>query len=97
MVALVEESLDGGFVLDQGDDDLAVAGRLLRLDDDEVAVEDAGLLHRVSAHGEDEVGVVATGDARDVDVLLDVLLGDDRTTGRDGTDQRQAGVASEID
>src|SRR4051812_21613053 len=49
-VLLLEESLERDRVLlDLGDDDVAVPGSVLRPDEDEVAVGDVGLDHRVAA------------------------------------------------
>ena len=42
---LLEEALDRGFVVDHGDDDLAVFGVLALFDDDDVAVQDADVAH----------------------------------------------------
>ena len=47
-VALAEEPLHGRLVLDHRDDDLAVVGVVGGMDDDVVAAEDAGVLHRVA-------------------------------------------------
>src|ERR1700704_5326433 len=49
------ESLHRGVTVDEGDHDGAVAGFLLWADQDEVAVEDAGVDHAVAAHMEEEV------------------------------------------
>jgi hypothetical protein len=61
---LTEEALHGCLVGDlvltgERNDDLAVAGVLPALDDDEVAVEDAGVHHRVALHSQDELLVAA--------------------------------------
>src|SRR5665647_2878709 len=93
--ALVVEALGGGLVADQRHDDLAVLRLILRVHDDEVAVEDAGAGHGVALHAEDEVVVVTAQEAGDVDELLDVLLGEDGHAGGDTTDQRQRARRSE--
>ena len=44
LVLLLEEALQGdGVLLDLGHDDVAVAGRRLRADEDEVAIRDVGV------------------------------------------------------
>ena len=64
VVLLAEEALDGRLVLDQRDDDLAVVGVVGRLDDDEVALEDAGVPHRVAADPQDVVAALAADHGR---------------------------------
>src|SRR5437667_167407 len=64
------EALDGGVVVDQGDDDRAVGRLLLRLHEHEVAVEDAGVDHAVAAHAEQEVAVLGQL-GREEHVVLD--------------------------
>ena len=65
------------------------AAVLLAADDDVVAVEDAGVDHRLAADAEQEAVARRGEDARDGHLLLDVLLGEDRRAGRDATEQRQ--------
>src|SRR5262249_4266575 len=55
VVLLAEEPLHRRLVLEQGDDDLTVARLLGGPDDDEVALDDAGVLHAVAADPEDVV------------------------------------------
>ena len=64
------------------------AGVRLLPDDDDVAVEDPGLDHRVALHAEQEVGVAAER-LRHGDAFLDLLLGEQGPTGRDPSDERQ--------
>src|SRR5690606_19310097 len=55
-VAPAAQALEGGFlVVYQGDDDFAGGSRILLLDEHGIAIEDAGLDHRVTAHFEREV------------------------------------------
>ena len=49
VVGLAEEALDRRLLADERDDDVAVRGDVLGAHDDEVALEDAGVLHRVAA------------------------------------------------
>src|SRR5436190_17353746 len=47
--ALLAQALEGGLLLlDHGDDDVAVLGRVAALADDDVALVDAGVDHRVA-------------------------------------------------
>src|SRR4051794_9131577 len=93
VVALTEVALDRrlslGFVLGADDrhDDVAIGGRRLLAHDDRVAIEDARVLHRVAADLQDEIAAVAAGKRRHLDVLLDVLLSEDRRTGGDAADE----------
>ena len=90
LVLLLEEALEGdGVLLDLGDDDVAVAGRGLRADEDEVAVGDVGLDHRVAADAEDVRVAARREDVRDGHRLRRVLVGLDRAAGRDLADDRQ--------
>ena len=57
-------------------------------DDDEVAVEDAGVDHRVAAHAEHEELALAGEVGGDREQLLDVLLGEHVGAGGDVADQR---------
>src|SRR3954452_2959380 len=68
VVGLAEVALHGRLLADERDDDLAVGRRVLALYDDEVAVEDAGVLHRVAADAQDVLAIAAAGDLRDLDV-----------------------------
>src|SRR5689334_24964273 len=91
MVGLLEEALDGGLLPHQRDDDVAVAGRVLLMDDDVVALENSCVLHRVAGYAQHVVALVASRHRRYVEVLLDVLLRQQRRTRRDATYQWQAG------
>ena len=87
-VLLLEEALEGDRVLFHlGDHDVAVAGGLLRPDDDEVTVRDVGVDHRVAADPE-HVGVAARREhLRHGQRLADVLIRLDRTAGGDLADR----------
>src|SRR5207248_8705193 len=52
--AIAVETLDGGFVLDQGRYDFAVASRLLLADGNQVPVQDSGPYHAVAPDAEHE-------------------------------------------
>ena len=59
VVALPEEALDSRVLPQQRHDDVAVRGRVLRVHDHQVSGQDAGVDHRVTAHGEDVLAFVA--------------------------------------
>ena len=67
-------------------------GVLLLADDERVAVEDAGLDHRVAADREQEVGT-APERLRHGDPVLDVLLREQRRAGRDLAEQAAAAAS----
>src|SRR3954462_7761949 len=53
-ILFAEEALErDGVLLDLRDNDVAIAGRLLRANDDVIAVRDVGLDHRVAADAKD--------------------------------------------
>ncbi len=81
-VALTVEGLDGRLVgsfvfADERDDDVTLARVVLPMDDDDVAVEDSGVDHRLALHAKEEVGVPAER-LGDGDSILDLLLGEHR-------------------
>src|SRR5437763_7295515 len=93
-VRLPEEPLDRGLVgrlvaARERDDHVAVLGVLLAANDDVVAVEDAGVHHRVAAYPEDELVTTARERLRNAEVALDRLLGQHRAAGRDLAYERQ--------
>src|SRR5262249_13205018 len=73
-------------VAGEGDDDLAVACVLGTPHDDDVVVEDAGLDHRVALDSQQEVTAEVL---RHGDLILDVLVSQERPTCRDLSEQRQ--------
>ena len=96
-VALAVERLHGRLVgrlvfADERDHDVADAGVVLAADDDDVAVEDAGLDHRVAGDAKQEVGVAAERLGYG-DPVLDVLLGEQRPARGDAA-RRAAGAAA---
>src|SRR5262245_16253935 len=90
LILLTEEALDGRLVVEQGDHDLAVAAPLRGAHHDEVSVQDAGVDHALAPHPQDVVAVLAADDVGDVQILLDVLLGENRLAGRHLPDQWQS-------
>src|SRR5439155_25440999 len=68
------------------DHDVAVAGILRATDDDDVAVEDAGLDHRVALDAEQEVTAQVLGYR---ELVLDVLVGEERSARGDLAEERE--------
>ena len=87
---LPEEPLEGDRVLlHLGHDDVAVAGRLLRSDDDEVTVRDVCIDHRVAADPQDVCVAAGRQQLWHGHRLADFLVRLDRATGSDLADDRQ--------
>ncbi len=59
---------------------------------EEVAVEDAGVLHAEAVHAQQVVGARREQRGIEPQVRLDVLGGEDRVAGGDAADERQAGA-----
>src|SRR4029079_16885363 len=78
-------------------DDLAVDGRVLRAHDDVVALEDSDVLHGLAADAQDVLALLTARDRRHLDVVLDVLLGEDRLARGDLADERQPGTHEAAD
>src|SRR5207245_9630601 len=88
-IALLVEALEGrGVVVEDRDDDLAVARGVLRLDDDVVAVVDVVLDHRLPADPEHERVVPRRELGRKGDRHGPVLIGLDRLARGDLADDR---------
>ena len=85
----LREGLDGRFVSgDAGHDDVAVVRRRLLTADDEVAVQDAGVDHRLAAHAQHEQLAVAGEVHRQGNEFFDVFLGEDVDARGHVTDER---------
>ena len=92
MAVLPVEGLDRGFALhafDHGHDDVAVLRRILLVDEDVVAVEDACVDHRLAVHREHEVRSPADEPAGHREAVFDVLFGEDGRAGGDAADDGQ--------
>src|SRR5712691_1703250 len=76
-------------VSDERDHDLAVPSVLLLTDDDDVAVEDAGIDHRVALDAQQELLATSGERLGHTQVVLDVLLREQRPAGGDLADERQ--------
>ena len=74
-------------VADERHDDVASTRVGLAVDDDDVAVEDAGLDHRFALDPKEEVGITTEG-LGNGDPLLDLLLGEQRSAGGDPAEER---------
>ena len=68
----------------------------LGVDDDVVAVVDAGVDHGVALDAQHEVVVVAAHEGGHIDELLDVLLGQDGHAGGDLPDEGQRARRPEV-
>jgi len=91
VVDLAEEALDGRLLPHERHDDLAVLRRVLRSDHDVVALEDPRVDHRLAAHAQHVLaGAASARDLRDLHVLLDVLLGQNRLSSGHRPDDRKA-------
>src|SRR5262245_44878217 len=88
VVLFAIEPLHGRLLADQSDDDFAVDRVVAGPHDHVVGLEDAGVLHAFAADLEDVVAVLAADHVGDLEVLLDVLFGQDRLARCDLSDQR---------
>jgi hypothetical protein len=83
-IELLVEGLDGGFAVDHRDDDVAVVGVELLVDDDVIAIHDAGVDHALAGHAQ---GVdVAAEPGGDRDGSQGVLNGFDGFAGGYGAE-----------
>ena len=82
-------SCGGLVVTGERDDDVAVLGVLRPLDDDDVAVEDSRVDHRVALDAKQELLPAARERLRHGEVALDVVLGEQRPTCGDLADERE--------
>lgn len=89
MVALPEEALDRGAVIDDGNYDISVCSGGLFFDDDIIAVVNADLHHGVSAYLQKERAGVSDDFCRKGDCLGDVLFGEYRKACGDVSYHRQ--------
>src|SRR5579885_2125678 len=80
------KAFDRRFALDHRDHDLPVVGRFLRPYDDQIAVEDRGIDHRVALHAQHEAVRSACERRGQHEFALDVLLRGDGNAGRDLAD-----------
>src|SRR5262249_34236103 len=95
---LFAQALEGRLLfLHEGHDDVAVIGRVAALDDDDVALVDAGFDHGVASDLEGEVLAACHEIRRHPDVLRVILNGADRHAGGDATHQGNGGGALAID
>ena len=95
--AAMLQALDGDFLVEPGDDDLAVARLVGLVHGEQVAVEDAGIDHRQAAHLEQVIGARAEQLGIQRVAALHVLDGEDRRAGGDAADQRQAELLDQPD
>ena len=89
IAVLLVEGLDGRLILDQSDYDLTVSCSITGVDKQKISVEDTDVDHGISAHPK---GKAVTGgdDLRgDREVVLNVLLCQDRLSGSYVSDDRK--------
>src|SRR5947209_8415811 len=86
---LAVEPLDGRLAVDHGDDDLAVVRVGARLDDDQIAVQDRRVDHRVAFDAQHEAAGPRHPRRRQDELVFEVLGRGDRHAGRDAPDQRE--------
>ncbi len=82
---------DGQIVVALVGEEATVKRYFKEADHDPVVGQDPGILHRLAADPEQVLPVLAAGDLRDLHVVLDVLLGEQRLTGGDVTHEREPG------
>ena len=88
--AFLPVALDRHLVLEARDDDLAIAHLGRAMHGDQIAVQDAGVLHAHAAHFQQVMRLGLEQLRIDLIARLDVLLGEDRAARGDAADQRQA-------
>ena len=81
----------GRFILDQGYYDLAVSCCIAGIDEQEIAVKDTGVDHGVSAHPKSETVACGNDLRRNGEVVLNVLLCQDRLPGSNISNDRKRG------
>jgi hypothetical protein len=103
--ALREETLEGGFAVDEGGDDIA-GTRLAWGEEDDVVFDDVGADHGIAANAEGEefgVGAETEGSGVDGDVALGVLIigggeaGGDHAVERDAEERGVAGMVAGVE
>src|SRR3989454_1229215 len=101
-VGLAKQPLDGGggliglLVLQPGHDDAAIGRVLPGAHHDKIAGEDAGILHAVAADLEGEGVLAANQFLAEHKMVVDVLFGEDRLTGRDPAHERHRDHLTEL-
>lgn len=83
------EVFDGGFIPDEGADNVAAVGGGLFADEDVVAGEDAGFDHGVALDAKAEcVAAAADHGSLDANVVEDVFVGEEGLAGGDAAEDR---------
>ena len=86
---LVIDALERRLIADEGDDDVAILGPFLAVDDDDVAIQYARLDHAFALHAQREKLCIHGGEIVGNDELIfDVLNGENGLPGRDFSHQR---------
>src|SRR5665213_1575104 len=87
--ALAVEALDRRLTVDHRDHDLTVVRVRTGLDDDQIAVQDRRVDHRVALDPQHEPAGARAPRCRQDELLFEVLARGDRHAGRDAAEQRQ--------
>ena len=90
MSLLLIESLDGSGIIDQGHNDLSVIRRVLDMNEDTVTVENTGIDHGLSADIQNEGFSLGNYIGGNGEVVLNILLSEDRLSGSNIADDREA-------
>ena len=90
MSLLLVEGLDRSGIIDQSYDDLAVMCCVLGMYEDTVAVKNTGIDHGLSANVQDERVSLGYHIGGNGEVVLNILLSEDRLSGSNIADDREA-------
>ena len=89
-VALAVVILDGGFIAEARDDDLAVADLSSAMNGEDVAIVDVGVEHAQAMHAQQEIGARPEQRGIEQQFILDVILRQRRYTRRHPAVERQS-------
>ena len=90
MSLLLVEGLDRSGIIDQSYDNLAVMCSALRMYKDTISIEDTGIDHGLSANVQDERFSLGYHIGGNREVVLNILLREDRLSGSYIADDREA-------
>ena len=87
MAVFLGESFDGGFAINHCGNNLALFASFLGADNDEVAIADCEIDHRIPHNFEHEEFALSDEGLGEWEDFLDVLFGKDWATGGDSTNE----------